>query len=1147
MRSKFLFLLAILFSGLYSSYTLGESKSQIFLRWGITLAFYADTIILRHIDSVTYEEGGSLRKLRFYVWTPYDKIPVKKFIINRISGTLPQRKYGWLIVDGLGAYRTASLDNTNVLAFSRPLEGDIVDISLSYRRTGGIYIPSPELIYALTSDGKIKIFSVTLDSLLRENFVFKDNINDTLPYNTLIDTLVKNPIKALSVSLIVGKVDTFVYVGTTEGVYFSKLDTINFIRRDTVVGRLEYYLKWNKLGDLTDSVKMLYATSSFILAVTPAGLFRWDGTSWTQINNYKVNSVKGNRVPGAKIYLATTSGAYYSVDNGLTFTPISAFQGKNVLAVTEKPTGSYPGLGTYFAVIKGKGVYDDQGNHLTKGLEIFEAYGSLNGFDIEPDVFNRLWYACEAGLFYLKDIGGGNYVWNFNPGIDEKYDPQSPEASKLIGVNVADEIVNAFVNSFKALFNDTLYIDIEEIKKMFRDYFGRDYPESYIHFVINPYLVTPPDPNASPPYKPSDIMPVTLFTLHDKHSEALQELKDAIYVKVGFEVLGKVGGFLSLSTIEKKFVFNYQFVNRGLFVLKPNEDKLVRKGLAALLVANYKSRTDSILYNNPLITGVPGLFDLSAYYDSTGTNVNMFNISKYHGLGEPEANEFSTARVFTLFEYIKERYGLAKIKEIFEDTSSTWKRFNPYITSWALANAIDRTFDNNRDYHFRLINPFPREEATVSERYGFIEQEPYSYIIYRHNPDAKKHILKLSVSDEASYYDRQGNWFTYMEVYDVRYKFVRDVHGNIRDTTIEVVRVLPVDSSKNIYSIELLDNQTVKRQKIVVVNKNPRRVYSTARGRDTEAPHPIMIVLQNPMVDNFVDVYVWSRRKIFKDAKEEGVILKITEGGKLVAKEENLTNLAAAAPIALYTTSKEIPRKSTIYTFTAYVEDTTGNGTEVVLSVPTYYVEGGGIYASSDGSVKVSFPNNVNNLFLTLSKFDREGTEFIVPGSNEGISDVFVIGNRGRKLSQTFIVEIKDPALTKEGSGVFRYDEELGWVPVEGFVDRSEGKFVFETNAFGIFQVRAGGTVKNQPVLKVDGLWRESKGKMLLYVPIKTDVTLSIYDLAGRKVFDVFNGEKESGIYEFELRFPSNGIYFIKADIKGFSMIRKKLIVLGSN
>ncbi|MEN3043853.1 MAG: hypothetical protein ABDH37_01360 [Candidatus Hydrothermales bacterium] len=1143
MKNKIFLLLTLFLSGLFASYTPGESKNQIFLRWGITLAFYEDNIILRHIDSVTYEEGGDLKKLRFCVWTPYDKIPVKKFKINRISGTLPQRKYGWLLVDGFGVYRTASLDNTNLLAFSRPLEEGIVDFSLSYRRTGAVYIPSPELIYGVSSDGKIKIYSITLDSLLRENFVFKDNINDTLPYNTLIDTLVKNPIKTLSVSLVVGKVDTFVYVGTTEGVYFSKLDTIVFMRGDTVKRRLEYYLKWNRVGNLNDSVKILYATSSFILAVTPSGLFRWDGTSWTQVNDYKINSLKGTGVPGARIYLATTDGAYYSVDNGLTFTPITSFSGKNVLSVTEKPSGSYPGIGTYFAVIKGEGVYDDLGNHFTKGLDVFKNYGALNGFDIEPDVYNRLWYACEAGLFYLKDIGGGNYVWNFNPGIDEKYDPQNPESSKLIGVNVADEIVNAFVNSFKNLFTDTLYIDLEEIKSMFRNYFGREYPESYIHFVINPYLVTPPDDHASPPYTPSDIMPVTLFTLHDKHSEPLQDLKDAIYVKVGFEMLGKVGGFLSLTDIAKKFVFNYQFVNRGLFVLKPNEDKLVRKALAALLVANYKSRTDSILYNNPLITGVPGLFDLSSYYDSTGTNVNMFNISKYHGLGEPEANEFSTARVFTLFEYIKERYGLTKIRELFDDTSRTWKRFNPYITSWALANAIDRVFGDNKDYYFRLINTFPREEATVLERYGFIQQEPFSYIIYRHNPDAKKHTLKLSVSDEASYYDRQGNWITYIEVYDVRYVFVRDAQGNIIDTTIEVNRLFPIDSSKNIYSICLCDNQTVKRQKIVVINKDPRRVYSTARGRDTEAPYPIMIVLQNPIIDNFVDVYVWNRRKIFKDAREEGVILKISEAGRTLIRDENLTNLAGAAPIAFYTTSKELLRKSTIYTFTAYVEDTTGNGVDVVLPVPTYYVEGGGVYASSDGSVKLRFPSNVNNLFLTLSKINKEAVDIIVPGSKEGKSDVFMVGSRGKKLAHTFVVEIIDPSLLTEGTGIFRYDEEFGWVPVEGFVERSEGKFVFETNAFGIYQVRTGGSVKSYPILKVDHLLKRDEGKVLLYVPIKTDVKLSIYNSTGRKVYDIIDGEREPGIYEFNLMFPSHGVYFIKADIKGFSVIKKKLIV----
>ncbi|MEO0253889.1 MAG: T9SS type A sorting domain-containing protein [candidate division WOR-3 bacterium] len=1083
---KKLFLLSLILFLPLHSYTIGQKKSQIFLRWGITLAFYPQDIIARVIDKVQYEEGGTLKDLNFVVWTPYEKIPVKRFKINKISGNLPQRKYGWLIASGIGIYRTSSLDNTNLLAFSKIIPGKIIDFDVSYKKSGSVYIP--QNVFAVDSMGNILLYNSTTFTV------------------SVIDTNL-NP---LSISLVTGKIDTIIYAGRSDGVYFAKIN--------------DNYQTWTKVGNLSERVDILYATSSFILAATPSGLFRWDGTNWTQINNLTINSIKGTGLPNSRIYMGTTSGAYYSDDNGLTWVSINAFSGKDVISLTEKTSGSYPGLGTFFAVIRNEGVYDDLGNHFTSGLNAFLNYGALNGFDVESDNYNRIWYACEAGLFYLKDLGGGNYGWNFNPGIEEQYDPQKPETSTMIGINVADEIVNAFLSAFKPLFSDTLYIDLEKIKSIFLNYFGSSYPEDTFHFVINPYLVTPPDPDGSPPYKPSDIMPVSLFTLHDKWQDNSQGLKDAIYVKVGFELLGKVGGFLSLTDLEKKFVFDYQFVNRGLFNLKPKENKLVRKGFATLLIGNYKYEVDQAP-----ITGIPGIFDFTEYYDSTGTNVDMNNISKYHGEGEPEANEYSTARIFTLLEYIKEKYGISKIKELFSDTSTSLERFKPYISQWAIANA-------KKDY--TLFVPFPKEESTTELRYAFIEQEPFSYVIYNHNPDASTHILRFSFPDDASYFDAQGNWFSPIEVWNINYKV---------DNTIEVTKLFPDNTLRHTYFVLLNDNTVSLKQQIVVVNTDLERVFSTARGRDLEVPYPILMVFQNPAIDNFVDVYLWSRRKVYKDVNEEGVELTISEGGRVIDVDENLTNLAGSAPIALFTTSKELQRKSAIYNFNAYVEDTTGNGTNIVVSVPVFYVTGGGIFASSDGSIKVNIPSNINNSFmLTLSRNDKIAFDYIIPGSAEGYSDIITIGRNGKVISSNFRVEIIDPSLKNEGVTLYRYESGIGWIPVEGIVDRNEGKFLFETNTFGVFQVRSGGGGLNTPLIKAPPIMKKEEAKISFYIPVKKNVELSIYNSSGRKISKLLKGEKEPGIYEFTLNIPSQGTYFIVADIEGFSTIKKKVIVFDS-
>ncbi len=1135
MRRKISMLLYLLINlSILSGYSIGERKSQYFLRWGITLADYLDTVIARRIDFVTYEEGGTPKNLNFVLWTPYDKVPVKRFIVNKIPGAPPQKKYGWLMAEGYGVYQTASMDDVSKLSFSPIIpEVSALDLSIGYKKSGTIFVP--DFVFTVDFEGSFKKYHLTTKKL-SDFKAFKDTINDTLPEGTDIDTLIKNPLKVFSISVIPGQLDSFVYVGTTEGVFKGTLKPIYYSKIDTLGDTLFYvydyfYLDWTKIGVLTDTVTKLYVTNSFILAATTGGLMRWDGSLWTNVNSNIINSIKSidKKLPFDTFLIGTGNGAYLSIDGGATWSQVPGFSGKNVVSIITKPSGSYPGAGNYFAVVRDSGVYDENGNKYIAGLEAFMNSGALKGYDIESDNYGRIWYACEAGLFYLK-LKNSNYVWNFNTGIEEGYDPQDPSSSYMIGVNVADEIVDTFVSSFKSLFADTAYIDIEEIKKMFNEYFGSLYPEDTIHFVINPYLITPPDPDQSPPYRNYDIVPVGLFTLYDKGADTLQKLSDAFYVKVGFEPLGTVGGWLSFSEDAKKMIFDYEFVNRGLFRLKPKEDKLIRTGFALLLIGNYKLKTDSILYGDSILAYVPGLFSLSDYYDSTGTNVSMFNISRYHGWGEPEPNEFSRARVFTLFEYIKEKEGISKIRELFKDTSFSWDRLYPYISGWAIANAID---------DFKKITPFPPELPTSDERYGVIQQQAISYSIYTHIPDGKTHTLKFSFPDDAFYYDPFGNWVPLLEVWVINYK-VND--------SLEIKKAFPSDTARNVYSITLYDTLVVNKQKIVVINLDDVNVYSTSRGRDTFHPHPVLMALHNPALDNFIDIYVWNNYKIYKDAGEEGTVVTIKEGDNIVEVIENLKPLAGEKDEALFVASYELPRRTTTYTLTAFTEDTTGNPVTVSLLVPVYHVRTeGGVFVSSDGSVKVKFPEGLSNSFLfTISEIEREVADRLIEGSKEGMSKVFVIGSYGKKLGKEFTVEIKDPSLRRENSSIYMYDSDIGWVPVKGIVDREEGKFVFETDRFGIFQVREGGSYVSFPVLKAPSIMKKGENRVSFYVPIKSNIKMALYDATGRRISEILKGLKEAGIYEVNVKFPASGVYFITAEVDGFSKIKKKVIVFES-
>jgi hypothetical protein len=64
-------------------------------------------------------------------------------------------------------------------------------------------------------------------------------------------------------------------------------------------------------------------------------------------------------------------------------------------------------------------------------------------------------------------------------------------------------------------------------------------------------------------------------------------------------------------------------------------------------------------------------------------------------------------------------------------------------------------------------------------------------------------------------------------------------------------------------------------------------------------------------------------------------------------------------------------------------------------------------------------------------------------------------------------------------------------------------------------------------------------------LPIKTNITLSVYNTLGEKVAEIFNGELEEGYHElmFNASGFSSGIYFYKIESENFKSTRKMILM----
>ncbi len=64
-----------------------------------------------------------------------------------------------------------------------------------------------------------------------------------------------------------------------------------------------------------------------------------------------------------------------------------------------------------------------------------------------------------------------------------------------------------------------------------------------------------------------------------------------------------------------------------------------------------------------------------------------------------------------------------------------------------------------------------------------------------------------------------------------------------------------------------------------------------------------------------------------------------------------------------------------------------------------------------------------------------------------------------------------------------------------------------------------------------------------LTIPSSMNVNLSVYNIVGRKVADVVRGKLNAGVYTYDLRLPSTGIYILRLDTPERSIVKKAVYI----
>jgi hypothetical protein len=178
---------------------------------------------------------------------------------------------------------------------------------------------------------------------------------------------------------------------------------------------------------------------------------------------------------------------------------------------------------------------------------------------------------------------------------------------------------------------------------------------------------------------------------------------------------------------------------------------------------------------------------------------------------------------------------------------------------------------------------------------------------------------------------------------------------------------------------------------------------------------------------------------------------------------------------------------------------------------------------STDGGISWSAFQSVN-----YSNINSDTFSFVIPGSSNGTTVQYYFAAQDIALPQPLV-----STLPAGGSGIYP----PGTNP-------PANRFQFTVGLSGI--VKSGGEIPDRFYLYqcYPNPFNPST-KIKFDIPVKSYVKLYVYDISGRLIKRLYEGELEASRYEisYDGASTSSGVYFLKMETTSFSQTRKLLLV----
>jgi YVTN family beta-propeller protein len=318
-------------------------------------------------------------------------------------------------------------------------------------------------------------------------------------------------------------------------------------------------------------------------------------------------------------------------------------------------------------------------------------------------------------------------------------------------------------------------------------------------------------------------------------------------------------------------------------------------------------------------------------------------------------------------------------------------------------------------------------------------------------------------------------------------------------------------------------------------------------------------VLQNPLADEYAHVYVFSNENLYQNVEFETPAIAVIQGTDTVNLEMEVFSRPAGDTLAtIYRGTHKLSVGEAEIVVTG--EDIAGNQLDTVrqaLSVAIIGPDGGTLNYQH---VSLDFPGQALAKETHVTVFPLDGLEGIpgtdvppCPDIREPIGSPYRIGPSTLKLSKPGILTFSyDDDVDPKELGLYRV-EDNNWIYVGGIVNPERKSISCDIEVLGTYQVQLGPHPSSSlpRVFKLCPVAPNPFGvsAMIHYeLPKQTHVSIRVYDVTGRVVKTLVNGQQKPGYRCVQWagnddsgNNVSCGVYFVKMNASNFNSVRKSI------